>query len=469
MSLGFKAAVVYTLSTVFTRGLAIFTTPIFTRLMTTQDIGTVNLFNMWYSLIGSISTLSLTSGGFAVAMKEYPGRRDQYESSVLTLTSLMAVVFAVIYWVAPGFWNGLFGLQTTLMILILIGCLVAPARDFWLARQRYEYKYKLSAVVSIGTALVASVVSVVTVVYLNNKGSEQIAQGRLLTNYFVIFGVAAIIWVQLLRKGKTFFNKEFWKMSLSLSVPLIGYQIAAQILSMSDRLMISRMVNNSAVGIYSTLYTVSSLSLLVWGAINASFVPYLFRNIAKENNKIKEISTTLLGVYAIVAVILTYLAPEIVKVLATEEYYQSIYIMPPIAAGIFFTSVSNIYSNIAVYYKKTNYVMYPTIVAAVLNIVLNYIFILRYGYMAAAYTTMTSYMLMGFLQAKFANKLYNENVEGKTPYDDKAIIILSMVTVIGALTALPLYHYGVLRYVIVVALIFCVLIVLSKWEKIKNQ
>ncbi len=35
--------------------------------------------------------------------------------------------------------------------------------------------------------------------------------------------------------------------------------------------MISKMVGNSAVGVYSTLYTVSSLSLMVWTAINASF------------------------------------------------------------------------------------------------------------------------------------------------------------------------------------------------------
>lgn len=39
--------------------------------------------------------------------------------------------------------------------------------------------------------------------------------------------------------------------------------------------------------------------------------------------------------YAGVAVLLTYLAPEIVRILAPEEYYEAIYIMPPIAAGVF--------------------------------------------------------------------------------------------------------------------------------------
>lgn len=49
---------------------------------------------------------------------------------------------------------------------------------------------------------------------------------------------------------------------------------------------------------------------------------------------------------------LLFLAPEIVRILATKEYYEAIYIMPPIAAGVFLTSVSNMYSNLLIYHKK---------------------------------------------------------------------------------------------------------------------
>ena len=69
----------------------------------------------------------------------------------------------------------------------------------------------------------------------------------------------------------------------------------------------------------------------------------MYQNIEKKENKIKELSLALMGAYAIIAVMLTFLAPEIVKILATKEYYEAIYIMPPIAAGVFLTSVSNMY------------------------------------------------------------------------------------------------------------------------------
>ena len=83
----------------------------------------------------------------------------------------------------------------------------------------------------------ASVLSVVAVLGANSVGHENIAEVRLYANYLVVYGVAAVIWVCLFWKGKTLYNKEYWKLSLSLSIPLIGYSIAAQILSVSDRMI----------------------------------------------------------------------------------------------------------------------------------------------------------------------------------------------------------------------------------------
>ena len=464
---GVKSAVVYTASSVFTRGLAIITVPIFTRLMTTSQIGLVNIYNSWYSLISAFATLSLTSGGFAVAMKEYADRRDEYESSVLTLTSIVAIVIALVYVVAPAFWQQTLGLPNTLILLMLVGFLVAPARDFWLARQRYEYKYKLAGVVSILTAVAASALSIFIVVMSQAYGRDT-AVGRLYANYVVVYGVAAVIWFYIIFKGKKLYCKEYWKMSLTISVPLIGYNIAGQILNVSDRMMISKMVNNSAVGIYSTLYTVSSLSLMVWQAINASFIPYLFQNIEKREHNIKNFSNLLMGTYAIFALLLTYFAPEIVRILATDEYYEAIYIMPPIAAGVFFTSYANLYSNIAVYYKRTKYVMYPAVIAAGLNLVLNYVFISAFGYMAAAYTTLVSYITLAILQAMWSSKVCRDNnTTIKDIYDGKTLLLLAVVTTTGSLLGIVFYSNTILRYVVITVCIVIAVALIKNYSDSK--
>ena len=267
-------------------------------------------------------------------------------------------------------------------------------------------------------------------------------------------------------KGKTFVCKNFWSFSLKLSIPLIGNSVAMQILSVSDRTMISKMVGNSAVGIYSVLYTVSSLSLLVWNAINSSFIPFLFENIEKKHseNKIKKTSSQLMAAYGAIAIIMTLAAPEIVRVLATNEYYEAIYIMPPIAAGIFLISISNMYANVMIYYKKTKYIMISSITAAFLNIALNYIAIKIWGYISAAYTTLFTYIVLSIIQSIIARKVYADRVGEKagTVYNDRQLMILSILTIAGCLTCLILYSYTIVRYCVIVTLLLAAVIYKKK-------
>lgn len=456
---GFKSAIVYLFATVFTRGLAIITTPIFTRIMTTDQVGMVNLYSSWYSMITVVSTLALTSGGFSIALREFEKERDQYVSSVLSLTSIVAIGLALVYSFSITFWNDVTGLPTHLMLLLLFGLLVAPARDFWLSRQRFEYRYKLSGTVTVFSAIFASGLAVAAVLYANNIGYSDIASVRLFANYFIIYGVAFIIWLSIFLQGRCFYSSKYWRFSLQLSLPLIGYSIASQILSVSDRMMISKMVGNSAVGIYGTLYTVSSLSLMVWMAINSSFEPYLYQNMENPKSKIKKLSMSMLGMYSLAAILLVYLAPEIVRILATEEYYKGIYIMPPVAGGVYFIAVSNLYSDILVYLKRTKLIMVSSAIAATLNVILNYIMIETYGYMAAAYTTLLSYVVMAVLLSIWANREFKKHItEVDFVYDNKIILAMSIVTLVISLFAISVYDYRIVRYT--VAAVFLILTVL---------
>ena len=150
---GMKSAVAYTFASLFSKGLAFVTVPIFTRIMSTSEMGTVNLYNSWQSILTVVATLSLTYGGYMVALKEYEHERDRYESSVLTLTTFTSIVFFAVYSVAPNCWSRILGLDKSLLLLMLVGFLLLPATEFWLARQRYEYKYKAATLVTIAPPL----------------------------------------------------------------------------------------------------------------------------------------------------------------------------------------------------------------------------------------------------------------------------------------------------------------------------
>ena len=466
LSPALKSSIVYTLSNVISKGLVILTTPIFAKIMLTEQIGVVNHYTSWYSIICVVASLSLTSGGYQVAMKEFPQKRDQYQSSVLSLTSLVSLVFLIVFLICPSFWSDVLKLPIVLIELMLFGFFVYPARDFWLARQRYEYKYKLSGVVMIGSALFASAISVFAVLIANKNKYVETAIVRLLTNYLIMYGVAAVIAISIFVKGKTLYNKEYWLFSLSLSLPLIVNSLASQVLNVSDRVMIRSLIGLREVGIYGTIYIVSSASQLVWSSINASFVPYLFENLDKSDKRktIYSITNGFMIFYSGVAVFITLLAPEIIMILATPEYLEAVHIMPPIAAGIFLISLSNLYTNVLIYHKKTQYVMIATIIAAFINVVLNYFGIQYFGYMAAAYTTLIAYVVLALFQFFVSNHMHKKICpDDKYPvYENSKILLIASVSICLCMFCELLYGFSIIRYVIVLGIIVCAFIFRKK-------
>lgn len=460
ISNGTKSTIAYTFASLFSKGIAFITIPFFTRIMTTEQIGVVNIYNSWFSLIYVFSTLSLTSGGYQVALKKFEKNRNEYISSVVSITSLIAILVTIIMLLCYNRLEGIIGLPPILIVLMCIGLLVSPAMDFWLAKERYEYKYKSATFVTIFSAFFGTIVSIWVVYRINNS-----AIARLFSNYAIIYGIDFVVLLAIILKGRCFYNKDYWLYSLRLGLPMIAYSISAQVLNVSDRLMINHYIGESAVGIYGTLYSISTISLILWNALNASFVPFLHKNIEHSRRKIQKYSAMLLILYAMFAVLLTYFSPEIVKVFATAEYYEAIYMMPPIAAGISMMAISNMYSNILLYYHKTGVIMLASISAALINVVLNAFFIPRYGYMAAAYTTTIAYIILAFIQGIYVyiNKLGVTDTCREKVYNDKNILYIGLLCIISCMLGIPLYSNDFIRYIaIVFLLIVSIIVIINK-------
>lgn len=473
VSQGMKSAVAYTAASLFSKGLAFITLPIFTRIMTTSEIGTVNLYNSWQTTLNVIATLALTYGGYMVALREFEHERDQYQSSVLTLTSLTSLVFAVVFFIAPDFWSKLFGLDRSLIVLMLIGFLFAPATEFWLARQRYEYRYIAASIITIGSAILASLLSVFVVLVLNKQNSHYVAEGRLFANFSVLYAVAFALWCFIMIRGRVYVNLLYWKFSLALSLPLIANQFAMQVMNNSGRVMIGWYVSKSAVGIYGTLASISTICTIVWSAINSSFIPFLYRNLsdAEGAKRIRSLSQSLLVVYAVACVLIVYMAPEIIRILATDEYLEAIYIMPVIAAAIFQNAISNMYANVLLYDKKSSYIMISSLIGACVNIVLNMMLIPVFGYQSAAYAMLCSYIVLSYSQMFISKRLHRKLTGSSvTVYNDINIIAIQIIQIAVSALAVFLYSYSFIRYLVIVLLliVFSLLAVGSKRLRINS-
>ena len=101
-------------------------------------------------------------------------------------------------------------------------------------------------------------------------------------------------------------------------------------------------------------------------------------------------------------------APELILILGGKSYDEAKYLVAPMVLGVAFRFFSHIYSAFQNYEKKTHFVAAGTICVMILNVVLNYVCILKFGYQAAAYTTAFSYLVLiivqGILEKKVCGK-----------------------------------------------------------------
>ena len=457
-----KATISYMLASFFTQGINFITLPIYTRLLSTSDMGVVTTFTSWYAIIYAIGTLSLTAGSMSIAMVEFEKNRDQYQSVCLTLSTISAIIFSLCYIVFGIKWGKVNLFSMPIMVTLCLLLFFYPALDSWYLRERYEYKYKAVLCVSIVVSILSAVIPILCISVAKKYCKNDLAEIRILAQYSVTIIVGFLFYIYIMRKGKCIYNKKMIKFALSLSLPLVVHTLAKNILDTSDRLMIAKMCGNSAAGIYGTVYNISMVALILWSAINSAVVPVVFEKLKeKEYKYVESLTVRILLLFSIGSILVTLVAPEILHLLTTSEYYSAVHMMPAIATGIYFTAVYGVYGNMLLFAKKSLQIMIATSGAAAINIILNYIFIRKYGYMAAAYTTFISFAALAFLQGKMQLKTYKKEV-----VSTKYVVRISIFTMCICLSCNLFYNYFLLRYTMIAMIVMILLFKKNYWKMV---
>ena len=437
-----KAGVWYVISSVMVKAISVITTPIFTRIMTTSEYGTVSTFTSWHTLLLVLFTLNLTYS-IGRAKLDFPDDLDNYVGSMQLLSGIVSAVICAVVFIFIKPFSGLFELETVPVILLMIYLFFGPAISFRQNSYRYRYKYKQNIAIAWYTALSTVVLSLVLM--LPSQENRDVLRMAGITIPTVILSM--VFWVQSLKRGQVKVNKTYWSYGWKLSGPLILHTISLNILAQSDRVFIAKLGSSSDVGIYSLVYSYGILLSVVTNAVADGWLPWFhdnyfagnFEDIKKNSKKV-----VLLGSFLSLACI--SLAPEAVWILGGDNYMAGVYCVPPIVLGIFCQYVYTHYVNIELHLKKTKYVSYGTISAAALNIVLNAIFIPLYGYTAAAYTTMFSYLCLLFVHYFITRKVLKVNLYHNI-YMFGAVFVTAGISVLLVIT----YNYNLIRYGLIAA------------------
>lgn len=458
-----KASIWFIICNIIQKGISLLTTPIFTRILTTEQYGTYSIYQSWYSIIFIFATLNLYAGVYNNGLTKYSEDKDSLTSSLQGLSTTVTVGLFILYLTNMNFWNDLLDLSSLFIFAMFIELLFGPAYSFWMVKQRYDYKYKKVVLVTIILAIGSPVLGIITVISTTYK-----AEARILSYVFLQVIVGLVFYIYNAKKGKKFFDAKYWKFALAFNLPLIPHYLSMTLLNQLDRIMISRMIGSSEAAIYSVAYTIAMMMNIITNAVNNSFIPYTYKGI-KENNYegIRNNSNLLIILIGGVCVIAMAFGPELIKLFATEEYYDAIWVIPPVAASVYFMFLYPLFANVEFYFEKTKLIMVASCLGAIANIILNYIFIDKLGYYAAGYTTLICYILFSFSHYIFYKKILKQNIpEISNLYDIKFIILFSLLVIVAMIGMTIVYEHLIIRYSIV--LVVFILALLNKNKIIQS-
>lgn len=417
------ASTFYLVGTLFNKGIGFITVPIFTRILSVSDYGVVTTYNSWVSILMIFMSLALYMAVRA-SFVDYKEHTKDFLSIITTFTCLFGCLFSlivlVVAYIAPV------SIDITIMALCLIQALATAIIENVSMFFMMNYQYKARTALMVLPNLLSTVVAI----FLIKKVlSSDLYWGRIVPNAIItlLFGLAALLYS--FKGTKVRFNKEYLQYGLKISVPLVLHGIALNILSQSDRTMITMIRNSEETGIYGLIYNFSMIATVITTAFDGIWVPYFTRKMNEKDyrsiNKFAEKYVEFMSV-AMIGVILV--GPEVVKLLSTEAYWEGIKIIPPIVLANYFIFIYTMYVNVEHYYKKTVFISINTTIAAISNILLNIIFIYKWGYVGAAYTTLISYILSLILHYRYSRKINNE-VFGLKQYIFPLIIVFLSVSV----------------------------------------
>ncbi|MFR5741368.1 MAG: lipopolysaccharide biosynthesis protein [Coprococcus sp.] len=443
-----RAAIWFSACSILQKGISFIVVPIFTRILTTEQYGTYSLYLSWLQILTIITSLYLYYGVFTNGMNKYDTDRDRYISSMQGLTlTITAIVFAI-FFVTQNAWSDILGLAPHLIFLMFVEMAVTPALSFWSGRQRFEYKYRKLVIVTLCKSIVNPVLGLIMVSLAEDK-----ATARILSVVIVEVCFCGVIMVYQFLKGKCWIDKKYWKFALGMAIPLLPHYLSGMILNKGDQIMISKMVSTSAVAFYSVAYNIGMLVQIFTNAISNSFTPWIYQRIkADKYEKIPETINFLMLLVAAISLGLMLLSPELVLLFGSSGYASAAYVIPPVAASVFFIFLYNILATPQFYFEKTSFLMVSSILAAVVNLGLNYIFIKQYGYVAAGYTTLVCYVLYSIGHAIISRKVMKEFIPGKTLFDYKCVVGLSVLVIFAGIGCNFLFDYKIVRYGLLVIL-----------------
>ncbi len=450
-----KSGLWYTVSNFFLRGIVFITTPIFTRLLSQEEFGSFSNYSSWMSILIIIVTLSLESTLIS-ARFEFEKRLDSYIKSILALGTLSTFVWFILVNVFMEQISDFVGIAPVYINSMFVYLLFLPAVNLFQTREQFFYRYKTSVLLSFLLSIGASVLSVVFVINFENR-----LDGRILGYILPTILIGMVLYVLIWRRGIRIDFSD-WGYALKICVPYIPHLLSLTVLGSTDRIMITKICGEGDTALYSVAYNVAMIITMLLSALNGAFSPWLGEKLAKKEYKdIRKVSKIYICIFVYLVIGIMLLAPEVLMIMGGKAYMSAKPVMIPVILGCMCQFLYTLFVNVEQFSKKTVGMAFASMSAALLNYGLNMWLIPKFGYIAAAYTTLIGYMWLLVIHMILVRFMKMSQVYS---YRFVLVIIVFMCSVSFGMRYL--YNNILMRYVIIC--IYILFLIYAGWKN-RNQ
>ncbi len=366
--------------------------PIFTRLLTEEEYGILSVFYAYVPIFVVLLSLSTYNS----VSRYYYENKDDFKEFLGTNLILLGVILSIttsIYLLFSEKIYGFLKIPYPLPLLIVFVSIFSIIYSIYLQTLYPERQSKKVAITSISYSYTGLIIGIfLTLILPENRYMGRII-GSLVTG--LVFSV--YFFYLLSPKMNLSFRKKHIIYIFSYTLPLLVSSLSDQILSQFDRIMINSIIDSKAAGFYSIGYNIGMLTLLVISAVQMSIGPDFFRYMKDSNfQKLDKLVDRMFSFVFIFGLGLILFGENILFFLSDPKFYAGVAVIPPVVAGYVFYGLFAYYSSYISYIKKNIYLTITTLIAGLTNIILNIIYIPKFGFVAAAYTTLVSYFILFF-------------------------------------------------------------------------
>lgn len=381
----FKASGVYTISSIINASIPFILLPILTNKLSPADYGIVAMFQLVTNLVYPFIGLNLEG---AIARKYYDNDGKKFSSYIGTcffLSGISFLIISIIFFFKIDYINKitLIPINWLKYILISVVCQFIIAVLLVIFQIKIEpFKYGF---LQIAQSILNMGLTILFVVIINNSW-----EGRLEAQIISICFFAIISFFLLIYKGYITFeiNKSDIVDALKFGIPLIPHAIGGMLFTTIDRFFLTKMIGLEQTGNYTVAYQLGSVVGIITVAFNNAYVPWLYKNLNKDNLdvKIKIVRFTYLYfiILSVCALALLLLFPTLVNSFVDNKFSNINLFSTFIVLGFVFQGMYFMVTNYISYIKKTYIQALLTFSVGIIKLPITYFFILWFGPVGAS-------------------------------------------------------------------------------------